>query len=372
MAQAIDSGKVVHGGAFFEAIGTDFRTLERSADVVNADVLDAWFDPSPRVLAALRAHLPFALRTSPPSESAGLVREIALRRRLDPASILTAGGSSDLMYHALVPLIEPGSDVLLLDPTYGEYAHICSLAGARVIRHSLESRREFRIHSAALSEHIRAARPSLVLLVNPNSPTGRHLSRIELSEIIDEAPAGTDFLIDETYVDYCGSGESLERDISSRKNLFVLKSMSKVYALSGARAAYLAGPPARIADLARYIPPWSVSLPAQIAAVEALRDPDYYAARYAETHRLRTACVARARTFARSRVLDTSLPFYLIELDSSLSAEELTMRLREQDLFVRNCSSFSKIFGDAWLRISVRSATENERLLDALDRRLGG
>jgi hypothetical protein len=55
----------VHG-AFFEAIGDDFSALERRHGVVNADVLDAWFDPSPAVLAALRQHLPWALRTSSP------------------------------------------------------------------------------------------------------------------------------------------------------------------------------------------------------------------------------------------------------------------------------------------------------------------
>lgn len=56
-----------HGGAFFEAIGDEFDHLERSRDVINADVLDAWFPPTPRVLAALDEYLPgcCALRRRP-------------------------------------------------------------------------------------------------------------------------------------------------------------------------------------------------------------------------------------------------------------------------------------------------------------------
>ena len=55
-----------HGGAFFEAIGPSFDGLERSREIINADVLDAWFPPAPSALAALREHLPWLARTSPP------------------------------------------------------------------------------------------------------------------------------------------------------------------------------------------------------------------------------------------------------------------------------------------------------------------
>jgi histidinol-phosphate/aromatic aminotransferase/cobyric acid decarboxylase-like protein len=362
--------KVVHGGAFFEAIGTDFRSLERHEHVVVADVLDAWFDPSPRVLAALRAHLPFLLRTSPPSDAGGLVREIARTRGLPFDAIVAGAGSSDLMYHALVPLIAPGSRVLLLDPTYGEYAHVCRLARAHVVRHRLERRTAFQVDPGELLHAIRAARADVVLLANPNSPTGRHLSRRELLAVIDGAPGATTFVVDETYVEYAGAHESLERDIVSRENLFVLKSMSKAYALSGARVAYLAGPPPAVARLATLVPPWAVSLPAQVAASEALRDPAYYLPLYAQTHALRAACVERARTFARATVLDTGLPFYLIELEPDVSAAALVQRLRRHDIFVRNCASFSALFEDRWLRVSVRGPKENERLLDALESEL--
>jgi GNAT superfamily N-acetyltransferase len=68
---------VYHGGAFFEAVGEEFDCLERKEDVISADVLDAWFDPAPRVINALREHLPWALRTSPPTGCEGMQHGIA-------------------------------------------------------------------------------------------------------------------------------------------------------------------------------------------------------------------------------------------------------------------------------------------------------
>jgi len=69
-----------HGGAFFEAIGDDFATLERRQRIIPADVLDAWFPPASAVLKALRAHLDWIVRTSPPTNGDGLVRALAAAR----------------------------------------------------------------------------------------------------------------------------------------------------------------------------------------------------------------------------------------------------------------------------------------------------
>src|SRR5437870_4665230 len=90
-----------HGGAFFGAIGDEFDTLSRSADVISADVLDAWFPPSLMVTAALSEHLPWLVRTSPPTGCEGLVRTIARARNIPESCVLAGGGSSDLIFLSL-------------------------------------------------------------------------------------------------------------------------------------------------------------------------------------------------------------------------------------------------------------------------------
>jgi len=92
--------------------------------VINADVLDAWFPPAPGVVSALQEYLPWLLRTSPPQDSVGLVRTIAYTRGIPDDSILVGAGSSSLIYLAFRQWLTQKSRVLLLDPTYGEYAHV--------------------------------------------------------------------------------------------------------------------------------------------------------------------------------------------------------------------------------------------------------
>src|SRR5205085_4484533 len=127
----------------------------------------------------------------------------------------------------------------------------------------------------------------LMVLVNPNSPTGRHISRSHLEDVLRRAPLGTRVWIDETYVEYAGADQSLESFAARSENVIVCKSMSKVYALSGARVAYLCAGAHQLEELRAITPPWVVSLPAQVAAVRALQDPSYYADRYRETAALR-------------------------------------------------------------------------------------
>ncbi len=96
-----------------------------------SDALDAWFAPSPRAIAALREHLPWLMRTSPPQESGGLVRAIAGARGVPPDSIAVGAGSSSLIYWALRHWLSTNSRVLLPDPTYGEYAHVFERVSGR-------------------------------------------------------------------------------------------------------------------------------------------------------------------------------------------------------------------------------------------------
>src|SRR5689334_20524947 len=84
-----------HGGAFFEAVGEEFDGLDRLTTIISADVLDAWFPPSPRVLTTMYAYLPQLVRTSPPTSCAGLARTIARVQGIEPTNVLPGGGSSD-------------------------------------------------------------------------------------------------------------------------------------------------------------------------------------------------------------------------------------------------------------------------------------
>jgi len=359
-----------HGGAFFTAIGERFENLGRHYSIINADVLDAWFPPAPAVLETLHAELPWLLRTSPPTACSGLVEAIAEARGVLPANILPGGGSSDLIFRALRQWLTPRSHALILDPTYGEYTHVLEkVIRCRVDRLTLDRSDGYAVNLDRLEAAL-ADRYELVVLVNPNSPTGRHIPRIALERLLNAAPAATRIWIDETYVDYAGANQSLERFAAKSENVIVCKSMSKVYALSGARAAYLCAGSHQLEELRAITPPWVVSLPAQVAAVRALASSDYYIARYAETNTLRTA-LAEALTRLGWDVLPGIANFLLCHLPSNgPDAETLVRACREHGLFMRNAALMGASLGSRAVRIAVKDAATNARMIEIITAQL--
>jgi histidinol-phosphate/aromatic aminotransferase/cobyric acid decarboxylase-like protein len=353
-----------HGGESFDAVGVGFDDLGRHHDIINADVLDAWFPPAPAVISALEYELPWLLRTSPPVDCAGLIAAIATARHLEPASILPGAGSSDLIFRALPRWLSRDSRVLLLDPTYGEYAHVLEeVIGCQVDRLPLERSTGYRMDLAQLREMI-ASGPDLVILVNPNSPTGQFITATEVAELAAAAPPSTRVWVDETYIDYVG--ETVEPLMGAYDNLIVCKSMSKAYALSGARVAYLAAGAHQLEELRAITPPWVIGLPSQVAATRALESLDYYQARWAETKQLREELANGLRGLGWD-VTPGCANFLLVHVpEDGPSAAEVLADARSRGLYLRDVTNMGVAIGDGALRIAVKDAETNQRMIAIL------
>jgi histidinol-phosphate/aromatic aminotransferase/cobyric acid decarboxylase-like protein/predicted GNAT family N-acyltransferase len=356
-----------HGGAFFDAVGPAFDTLHRRHEVVSADVLDAWFPPTPRAVRALAQDLPWMLRTSPPTECRGLVSVIARVRSVPEASIVVGAGSSDLIFRTFPHFVTRDSRALVLDPAYGEYAHVLErVIGCAVERLGLERGDGWRLDPARLL----GLDADLIVLVNPNNPTGQYVSGADLETVLRCIPPRTRVWVDEAYLEYVDGGRSLERFAAQSRNVVVCKSMSKVYALSGARCAYLVAPPAIAHGLRAATPPWVVSLPAQVAAVAALEDPGYYAPRYEETARLRSALVTDLEAIDGVEVEEGALNFIVCRLPCD--ATEVLVACRERDVFIRDLGPVSARYGTRSIRISVKDEPTNCRVVATLAEALRG
>jgi histidinol-phosphate/aromatic aminotransferase/cobyric acid decarboxylase-like protein len=355
-----------HGGAFFEAVGPSFDRLARAREVINADVLDAWFPPAPSAIAALREHLPWLARTSPPTACEGMIDAISRARGVPAECLVPGAGSSDLIYRAFLKWLSPSSRVLLLDPTYGEYAHVTErVIGCRIDRLRLSRADGYRIEPEALQQAL-SREPDLAVLVNPNSPTGQHLPRAVLERVLKGAPDRVRIWVDEAYVDYVGAEESLEQLAAGSARVIVCKSLSKVYALSGLRAAYLACPPRIAQELRSVTPPWAVGLPGQVAAVEALKHRQYYAERYAETRCLRDELLTELRAVGLE-VQGGAANFLLCHLpERAPPAAEVLTACRRHGLFLRDATAFGTSVGPRAFRIAVKDRGTNLRMLEIL------
>ncbi|MGC2029731.1 MAG: histidinol-phosphate transaminase [Steroidobacteraceae bacterium] len=361
-----------HGGAFFEAIGADFDDLRRRTSIINADVLDAWFPPSPAVVASLREHLPWLMSTSPPIASEGLRRAIARSRNLDEDNVLPGAGSSGLIYLAFRRWLDSSSRVLILDPMYGEYVHILkNVIGCQVQRLLLRRHDKYVVDLDELQAQARMGY-DLIVLVNPNNPTGQHIPHKALKNALADVPSSTRVWVDEAYIDYVGPDESLEAFAARTDNVLVCKSLSKVYALSGMRAAYLCAAMHQLSELIPITPPWAVGLPAQVAAVRALQDDTYYKARYQETRGLRAQLIDGLRDVGIREIVPSTANFVMFHLEPTHPcAAAVVSETRKYGVFLRDVSCMGSEVGSHALRIAVKNSELNTLVVAALEKALG-
>jgi histidinol-phosphate/aromatic aminotransferase/cobyric acid decarboxylase-like protein len=196
---------------------------------------------------------------------------------------------------------------------------------------------------------------------------------VDLERVLRGVPAKTRVWIDEAYLEYVGPDQSLEQFAAGSESVLVCKSMSKVYALSGMRAAYLCGPMHQLADLIPWTPPWAVSLVAQVAAVKALEDPAYYAARYAETHELRRKLTEGLHGLGIGEIVPGRANFVMFHLGAEhLAVAELLAECRKAGVFLRDVSSMGANLGGRALRIAVKDRKANQAVLGTLEKVLCG
>ena len=361
-----------HGGAFWAAIGEGFESLQKRFQIINADVLDAWFDPAPAVVSALQQEAPWLLKTSPPTNCEGMIEAIARARGVNPECIVPGAGSSNLIFLAFRHWLNQSSHVLLLDPTYGEYKHVLKeIIHAHVDYFQLNQESGYRCDVNRLRAYLE--RPyDMVVLVNPNNPTGTHIPRKLLEPVLKNVSPKTKVWVDEAYINYLGQDETLEQVAAETPNIVVCKSMSKAYALSGVRAAYLCTAPSIAQELRFLSPPWAVSLPAQVAVVAALKESKYYDARYRETNLLRKHLMGDITRRTKAQVVASGANFILCSLPSGgPDATTVCRQCQSHGLFIRDLTSLSPTFGTHAIRIAVKDGDTNQKIVDILSNVLG-
>ncbi len=143
--------------------------------------------------------------------------------------------------------------------------------------------------------------------------------------------------------------------------------MSKVYALSGVRAAYLCCSPHLIEILKQFSPPWSISLPSQAAAITALLDNEYYQQKYAETHVLRNRLKQDLQELGVDEVINGVANFLLFYIPAHFpDIDEFLESCKQKNLYLRDVSNMGKNIGLNAVRIAVKDEVINNKMIDII------
>jgi len=314
------------------------------------------YGPSPCIWDAMRAA---PIGRHPDPRATPLREALAKIENVDPGRLLVGNGSVELIYHLAVAYLRADDRVLVVAPTFGEYAAASAIMGAQVIYHRVQPENDFVLDMEALLAEARAGNPRLIFLCNPNNPTGKYLPRESIEKIVRACP-NVLVVLDQAFIRFVADAWD-SRALLDFDNLIILRSLTKDYALTGLRVGYALAAPAVIEAIEKVQPPWSVNTLAQVATIAALRDEKY----------LRDSLVAMARakndfvnelTQLGMSVVPSQTNFFLMQ---TRSAAELALQLREQKIVVRDCASFGL---PIHVRIATRKPEENARLIDALGR----
>jgi histidinol-phosphate aminotransferase len=277
---------------------------------------------------------------------------------LTPDRIWAANGSNEVMLHLLQAFGGPGRLALSFAPTYSmypEYArdtHTGWEVGHREQDFSLDLDRAI--------ELVRSLRPHVVLLPSPNNPTGTALPAAAVSalcEAVDAASGGL-LVIDEAYAEFrrTGTPSALEL-LPTHRNLVVTRTMSKAFALAGARVGYLAADPA-ICDALRVVRlPYHLSAVTQAVALVALRHAPELLGNVDTLRRERDATVVWLRETG-FEVADSDANFVLFGTFPDRHAA--WQGLLDRGVLIRETGP------DGWLRVSIGTVEEMGRFRDAL------
>ncbi|MCQ6288536.1 aminotransferase class I/II-fold pyridoxal phosphate-dependent enzyme [Bacillus cereus] len=155
---------------------------------------------------------------------------------------------------------------------------------------------------------------------------------------------------------------------ANQKNVLVCKSMSKVYALSGVRCAYLVAHPDIIHRLQIFSPPWAVSLPAQIAGVHALQDPKYYQKCYQKTASNRTLLLKALKSIPCIKVMTGVTNSLLCEFPTSIPVHHILEDCKKYGLYIRDITNMVLNIDTNIARIAIKDYETNQRIIHILQR----
>jgi threonine-phosphate decarboxylase len=303
----------------------------------------------------------------PDSNSNELRQVIASHFGIDKGNVVVGNGSTELMYLFAEVFMKKGEKAVMPAPTFGEYESAVRKTGETPKFAKLG--KNFTIETEAFKQEMAGAK--IVFLCNPNNPTSMLIPKETLTDIIESAlKQDTLVFLDEDFLEFVEDEKALTMigKIKKYPNLFILRSFTKIFGLTGLRVGYGIASQEIIKVLSCAKIPWNVNCLAQAAAVAALKDKQHLSVTRELIKKEKAWLQGELEKFGSFRFSSPDANFFFINIcKSGLTATELKNKMLKQGLLIRDCTSF-KGLDEFYIRVAVKTHVENERLIDAFKR----
>jgi histidinol-phosphate aminotransferase len=320
-------------------------------DWVKLNTNESPLPPSSRVIEAIKAAANDSLRLYPSANAAPARTAIAAQLGLDPAQVAMGNGGDDLIEICFRAFAGAGDRVAYPTPTYPLFEPLCHLHEAAVVEYPMGE-------DWAWSDGFAADPAPLKFVVNPNSPTGTWAEARAVERVVSRSRGVV--VLDEAYVDFAPA--SCIDLLPKYRNLLILRTLSKSYALAGMRVGFALGDPDLIADLLAVKDSYNLDRLAIAAATAAIKDDRHHRkiVDYVVAERAWLAERLRAANFE----IAPSAANFVFAKPPGKDAAAVAAALRERRILVRHYDR-EPIAG--WFRITIGTREQHERLMAALE-----
>lgn len=348
-----------HGGNIIEAaaaIGVDVNSLtDFSANINPLGMPDS-------LKRAITENLALAERY-PDVEYRALHQALANHHKIPTEWVLAGNGETELIFN-LVQQLSPRK-ALLLTPGFAEYRRALTRVGCEIVDFQLSEEQGWQPDESLLS----ALTPDLdcLFLCTPNNPTGLLLDNVLLLALAQRCRENSIALIvDEAFLDFLPDEPGFIPQLVSFPQLYVLRSLTKFFAIAGLRLGYLvSADTVTVGRIRQLREPWTINAFAALAGEVILNDHDYIEASYrwlsAEQPRLYNGL----SELQGITVWPPRANYIFLRCD--IDGLELQRALLKKNILIRHCANYPGL--DArYYRVAIKSQLDNDRLLDALRR----
>ncbi|MBM7614407.1 threonine-phosphate decarboxylase CobD [Alkaliphilus hydrothermalis] len=298
-----------------------------------------------------------------------LKNDIGEKYNLSVENIFVGNGGVQVIFD-FIKAINPKKS-LVVYPTFGEYERAIRATGGQVEEFFLKEEEDFQLNAEEIMERIHRDL-DLVVLCNPNNPTGTLTNKSLLENLLKKCRENNVFLmIDEAFMDFVEGAEeySLLSQVETYDNLLITRSFTKFYGIPGLRLGFgVCSHPEIKGQLREHGIPWQVNTFGSYFGRVLLEDGEYEKKTHLWLKEETPRFVEELKKLALFKVYPPSVNYILLKLlPSQLDVKGLKERLLVEKILVRDCSNF-KGLSDRFIRIAIKGKQDNDRLLEVLKR----
>ena len=333
------------------------------------------------------------LERYPDPDYVELREKLAHLNKIDISDIVLGNGATEIIF-LFMKVINP-KKILIVSPTFGEYERAVkateisgdtvSLSSSNGDNKNIENKKieieyfelkesdDFKLNIGNLKNELEN-KYDLLIICNPNNPTGKFLKLAQTEEILKECNKyDTKLFIDEAFIEFLADGmkESIINTEENKKNLFVTRAFTKFFAIPGLRLGYgMYFDKELEKKISEKKEPWSVNNFAEMAGLTVLDDAEYIEKTLKWIAEEKIYMYEKLNKISGMKVYETEVNFITGKIDEKLFSEGVNVKILrekmfEQGILIRDASNF-KFLDERFFRLAIKDRASNERVIEAM------